>query len=309
MFARHSWMLLSVGLGLTGCVKADPPVELVDARAAYARAQTGPATVHAPVRVHEAEQALTRAEDAWVDDGDTAEVRDLAYVARRRSEIAEIEARAVAHGQQQQRAEREVARLREQIAQRTASELSSTRQQLQSERTAREQALVGLSEAERARRVAEMQRDDARREADAALESLRRMAAVTEEARGLVITLSGAVLFASGESTLLPIARERLDEVAQALETYTGTEPILVEGHTDSRGSARRNEELSRLRAEAVRDYLLSRGIPSERIRAVGVGPSRPVADNATPEGRANNRRVEIVIPGARAPTAGSRPF
>jgi outer membrane protein OmpA-like peptidoglycan-associated protein len=103
------------------------------------------------------------------------------------------------------------------------------------------------------------------------------------------------VLFASGQSSLLANARPKLDEVAQALEK-SEADTFVVEGHTDSRGSESTNQELSYRRAQTVRDYLVERGVPSEKIRAVGHGKARPVADNGTADGRANNRRVEIVI-------------
>jgi outer membrane protein OmpA-like peptidoglycan-associated protein len=69
-----------------------------------------------------------------------------------------------------------------------------------------------------------------------------------------------------------------------------------VEGHTDSQGAVAYNNELSQRRAQTVRDYLVSRGIASDRVASEGFGSSRSVADNTSPEGRANNRRVEIVI-------------
>ena len=116
-----------------------------------------------------------------------------------------------------------------------------------------------------------------------------------EEARGVVITLSGSVLFATGQSALLPIAKQKIDEVAKAVKDQ-GFKSLLVEGHTDSQGSATKNNELSQARAESVRQQLASNGIPSDKIRAQGLGSSRPVADNNTAEGRANNRRVEIVV-------------
>ena len=125
--------------------------------------------------------------------------------------------------------------------------------------------------------------------------SLERIAAVKEEARGVVITLNGAVLFATGQATLLPIAEERLRQVAEALqESQDGA--IVVEGHTDSTGSDAMNQELSMARAQSVRDFLTSHGVPADRIIAQGFGSSRPVADNKSPEGRANNRRVEIIV-------------
>ena len=80
---------------------------------------------------------------------------------------------------------------------------------------------------------------------------------------------------------------------------------ILVEGHTDSHGSKVLNLELSQRRAQTVRDYLASQGIAPERIKAEGLGFTRPVANNKTAEGRANNRRVEIVVQPAGGPTSG----
>ena len=113
-----------------------------------------------------------------------------------------------------------------------------------------------------------------------------------------VITLSGSVVFKTGTATLLPIARQKLDDVATALKAQKEGTRIVVEGHTDSRGGTAFNEDLSRRRAVAVRDYLVSQGVDAERIAAVGRGESEPVASNDSPEGRANNRRVEIVLSG-----------
>jgi len=118
---------------------------------------------------------------------------------------------------------------------------------------------------------------------------------VKEESRGMVITLSGSVLFATGKSMLLPIAQNKLAEVAKALNDQ-GYKSLLVEGHTDSQGSVDKNMALSQERAQSVRSYLISQGIASDKIRAEGVGSGRPVADNGTAEGRANNRRVEIIV-------------
>jgi outer membrane protein OmpA-like peptidoglycan-associated protein len=102
-------------------------------------------------------------------------------------------------------------------------------------------------------------------------------------------------LFKSGSSELQPLARDKLGQVAKALKDE-GYQRLVVEGHTDSRGSPSQNEALSLRRAQAVRTYLISQGIDSSKIEAIGNGSRNPVADNATPDGRANNRRVEIVI-------------
>ena len=129
--------------------------------------------------------------------------------------------------------------------------------------------------------------------AQQANEALDRLAAKADE-RGLVITLSGSVLFRSNGTDLLPAALRRLDEVASVLVAQGET--AVVEGYTDSKGSPSSNVDLSQRRAEAVRRYLVSRGCPTDHLVARGMGPDRPVADNASGEGRANNRRVEIVI-------------
>jgi len=111
----------------------------------------------------------------------------------------------------------------------------------------------------------------------------------------MVITLSGSVLFATNKFALLPAAQERLNQVAAALLT-TRERGLVVEGHTDSQGSVNYNLTLSQNRADAVRAYLVARGYNADRIQAHGIGKSRPVSDNDTAEGRANNRRVEIIV-------------
>jgi outer membrane protein OmpA-like peptidoglycan-associated protein len=128
-----------------------------------------------------------------------------------------------------------------------------------------------------------------------ALAALAKLTAVKEEARGLVITLSGSVLFRTDEAVLMPGAQARLDQVADALLTSPGRN-VLVEGFTDSQGSDQYNMDLSQRRADAVRGYLVQRGYDGTRIQGRGIGEGRPVADNATAEGRANNRRVEIIV-------------
>ena len=138
------------------------------------------------------------------------------------------------------------------------------------------------------------------------MESLNKIAQVKEEARGMVITLSGQVLFVTGKSELLPAAQDQLDQVAKALKDQGDIKPMVVEGYTDSVGSDTSNLKLSRDRADAVRSYLVSKGIPSDKISSVGKGKANPVASNDTADGRANNRRVEIVIAGGGSNSAAS---
>jgi len=287
---------------ITACGSAPPPAELVDAREAYARANAGPASELAPVQLEDARQSLEAAEAAFEDDPEALSTQDLAYVALREAETAEAHGAVATARLRAARARGEEDEMRSRLEREREAELSMTREQLAEHR--REFANQERELAERQAQLEVRERElgeerEARREAErtanAALESLRRVAEVQEEARGLVITLSGAVLFASDQSELLPIAVQRLDQVAETLNDNPGR-AIIVEGHTDSRGSRRANQALSLARANSVRLHLVSREVDAGRIRAVGLGSERPVADNRTPDGRANNRRVEIIV-------------
>lgn len=286
----------SLLIALAGCATTTPaPSELIAARSAFERARNGPASRVALVDLHNARRDLDRAEAAFSHEPEAPVTRDLAYIALRRAQIAESHANELVNEERLATIESQGReRARQQLAQAEStmrvqqSQLQQQQGLIQAERQARTSTEMQLEASEQARMNAE-------REAAAALASLRQLASVREEQRGMVITLSGEVLFATGESTLLPIAQQRLDQVAQALQTQ-GSRRIVVEGHTDSRGSSTTNQALSQSRAQAVRAYLVSRGVRPEMIEAVGLGPSRPVADNETAEGRANNRRVEIII-------------
>lgn len=115
-----------------------------------------------------------------------------------------------------------------------------------------------------------------------------------ETARGLVVTL-GDVLFESGKATLKPTASNTLLELVSMLRDQPDRQ-VLIEGHTDSQGGHSYNVELSDRRADAVRAFMIAHGVAPERIVATGYGEAYPVASNATREGRAMNRRVEVVL-------------
>ncbi|WP_437720993.1 OmpA family protein [Sorangium sp. So ce861] len=297
-----SLALCAALVAATGCSAAIPPKELVDARTSYKRAAQGTAASLAPAQLDTAKQALSRAEGAFNEDPEAQQTRDLAYIADRKAREAE----AAAALQQAQRdkvaAEEDFKELSQQQLATAKDALQSGQQQIERERqaraqaeSARVQAESARTEAEKARQEAEAARREAERVANAALASLKEIAAVKEEKRGVVITLSGAVLFASGKSELLPIAKEKLNQVATTLKDQ-GSPPLRIEGHTDSTGSAQANRKLSLARADSVKAHLVSVGLPADKIATVGHGPDRPVADNASAEGRANNRRVEIIV-------------
>jgi outer membrane protein OmpA-like peptidoglycan-associated protein len=111
----------------------------------------------------------------------------------------------------------------------------------------------------------------------------------------LTINMPGGVTFATDSAELSPQFHAALDKIAATLVDYNQT-VVQVAGHTDITGSHAYNMQLSQKRADSVKTYLTGRGVTAQRLQAVGAGPDHPVADNATPEGRAQNRRVEITI-------------
>jgi outer membrane protein OmpA-like peptidoglycan-associated protein len=272
-----------VALGVAACGSTPPPRELLDARAAFEKAKTGQAAQLKPEVVHEAKVSLDQAEAAFIDDPGADRTRDLSYIAERKAELAMSQAGLAAAQAQKDQAAKDVLSLQTQGLQKAQGELSQTRQQL----AAAGQQLEAEKKA----------RQDAEKRARDAIDKLAVAAAlaVKEESRGTVITLPGSVLFQSAKWDLLASAREKLDQVAEALKNQSDHK-MVVEGHTDSQGTESSNMDLSQRRAQTVRDYLVSRGVPSEIISASGVGQSRPVADNRSAEGRANNRRVEIIV-------------
>ncbi len=247
------------------------PQELVDARSTYQRVSSGPTAQLNPTGLAAAKEALDRAEDAREGEFRSgafytravSKTPDLAYIAMRKAQIAEVEANATL-------AANEKARLNKELEQKA------------------------LARKEQADAESRARLDAERRAADAAAK-LANIASVKQEARGTVLTLAGSIVFTSGQYALRKDSLPKLDKVAAALKDLGG-KTFLIEGHTDSKGSDEFNQQLSVKRAESVRDYLVHLGIGSQQIKAVGLGKSRPVASNETADGRANNRRVEIVV-------------
>ena len=262
---------------LVACASAPPPRQLIDARAAYNEARLGKAAELAPAELHMAKVSLNAAEQAYQDDPESADTYTLSYVALRTAELVKVQADTKQHKANLDQSQRELDRLEAEEIARTRSELMRTRSELASERQARQ--------------AAEQREHDA-------LQKLAQAAAlsVREEPRGTVIVLPGSVLFTSGEWQLTSEAQQKLALIADTLRPQAKTHEIVVEGHTDSKGTPSSNQVLSENRARAVMDFLVARGVPGTAITSVGIGQMRPIADNASSEGRANNRRVEIII-------------
>lgn len=209
-----------------------------------------------------ARKALQDAEDALRQKQPPAVVDHYAYLAKRHAEAGEARV-SEAHSRQ------EVARAQE------------------------DRNKILMESRTREAQNAEAQTQNARSQLANAQQQLADLQAKQTD-RGVVVTL-GDVLFDTGQATLKPGA----DLAINRLATYLSSNPhtkVLVEGHTDSRGSDAYNEALSERRANAVAAALETRGIPADQVQTAGRGKGYPVASNDTPEGRQQNRRVEIVF-------------
>jgi outer membrane protein OmpA-like peptidoglycan-associated protein len=270
---------------LLGCATEWPSRELFEARDAYRQAEVSRAASFSRDRLADAKKALERAEGANEAAPGTPEARALAYVALRRAELAKVSGdyefdRYV------------IAQLRER-KRRGETQVASTTS------TSPQSAEVQTPPAA----------DDATQGGEQILASLQAITAVTDALSGLEplvttkktddglsIRLDSSFLFEPKTANVLPGAHEKLDRVAKALGELGEDETIVVKGHTDATGDDARNLELSKKRADAVKDYLVSRGVAPERVRAEGRGKQEPMAPNDTAEGRAQNRRVEITV-------------
>ncbi|MDR0422370.1 MAG: OmpA family protein [Proteiniphilum sp.] len=120
------------------------------------------------------------------------------------------------------------------------------------------------------------------------------------EGEAIKVTFESGILFATNSNTLNTASRVSLDKFASSLQSNPDTD-VKIYGHTDSTGSDAINNPLSQRRAEAVYNYLVSKGVSGVRLVSEGFGSSQPVADNNTAPGRAQNRRVEIfILPNAK---------
>lgn len=275
--------LLAAGL-LAACASTTPLPALEEARTAVSNAAGDPTVnQYAQLELKEATDALARADRDWADDHDTAEATHLAYLARQRAEIALNAARARQLDASIQQAGSEADRIRLQARTQEADAQALKAQ------AAQQQAMSAEQRAAQQQAQAAAAQDRVRM-----LEAQLREVEAQQTERGLLVTL-GDVLFAFNKADLSAQAAPRLDKLANFLKQFPDRK-LLIEGYTDSVGGDTYNQQLSERRAQAVRDALVQRGVDTSRITAKGYGKLHPVADNASPEGRAMNRRVEIVI-------------
>jgi outer membrane protein OmpA-like peptidoglycan-associated protein len=250
-----------------------------------------------------AREATQMAEDARIITFKKIQEEQLA--AERAAARLETERRERAQAEQQAAEQARLAAEQERVkADQARSEAEKAAAVAAQERAAAEAAKAAAiaqqqaarSEADRA--VADAQRAEAEKAElrQRLLQQLNMILETRETQRGLIVNISD-VLFDFNKYTLKPGAREKLAKVSGILLAYPGLK-IQLEGHTDSIGSDDYNQKLSEQRANAVRDYLTSQGVPQNTTAAVGLGKADPVASNDTGEGRQRNRRVEMVVSG-----------
>jgi outer membrane protein OmpA-like peptidoglycan-associated protein len=324
MAVKKKALLILVPVLLTACVSAPKKdLALERVRGELDNLKSNPELAgYAPLALGEAERALRKAELA---QGDDIYRSYLVYMAERRIQIARTMAEREQYEQvldelseahsamlikasqleaDQARLEAEKALLlvatTEEDAQRAREEKAEAeRLQAESARAAE----LSAEEAEQARRLAESRASEAefaRREAELASQQISSLTRQLENLQlretesGVVVTL-GDVLFASGQAELVEGGRASLEEVVDLLQTEPDKQ-IRVEGHTDSLGDAAANMLLSEQRALSVRESLIALGVNPERISAVGMGEDFPIASNDDEEGRARNRRVDVIL-------------
>ncbi len=252
--------------------------------------------------------AAAREAKARADAAAEAQRRAEAEVARQQAEQARIQAEKDRAQAEQAKAEAERMKQEALAAAQEAARQQEAAEKAKAEAIAQQQALAAETDKAKAaaaqsdslRQQAELMRDQAEKEKAELrarlLQQLNSILATRDSARGLVANMSD-VLFRSGSYELAPGARERLAKVSGIILAYPSLR-LAIEGHTDSVGGDEYNQNLSERRADSVRDYFVQQGIAAASITAQGFGKTEPIASNDTPEGRQQNRRVELVVSG-----------
>jgi outer membrane protein OmpA-like peptidoglycan-associated protein len=295
-------------LFLVGCGPSQKEMMAKDqverAKKAYAAAKANPnVEAYAPLQLQEAGNAVQAAEKAEKEE-QLDEMLQLGYLAERKTQYAVT----VADGKV---ADRDIDKLNVEKAETAArkQKLEAEAAQWEAEKASRQadqaraaaaveatRAAKAKQEAEQAQMAARAEAEKAARakaEADQLMKELANLKAQQTE-RGIVLTI-GDVLFATGKADLSPDANKSVAKLADFLKKYPNRN-VLIEGHTDSVGKDDYNLALSQKRADSVKARLVADGIEAGRITTVGYGKKFPVASNDTKAGKAQNRRVDVVI-------------
>jgi outer membrane protein OmpA-like peptidoglycan-associated protein len=256
----------AVYLALAGCATAPQSNAMLEqARVQVTSAQTNPQVAgESKVDLTTAQEALARGDALLKAGKPAADVNHEAYLAERFA-----------------------------LAAQKGAELDASRKTIADANSRRNAVLLTAREDDAAR--ANQLAQDKSRELAVALADLK----ASQTDRGVVITL-GDVLFATGSADLKSDSRQTMSKLTAFLQAYPNRD-VQIDGYTDSVGSDSYNQGLSERRADSVRSTLTGLGIAQGRIMTRGLGKSSPVADNATADGRQQNRRVEVVVLNERA--------
>jgi outer membrane protein OmpA-like peptidoglycan-associated protein len=306
------------------------PLEIYEAENAVQIAQAGGADKYAADTMATAKTALQNAEDFDLHKGDRKQVITYAREAvqsaedariitirkikeedeaaqRKAREDAEQAAKDAQAAQQQEATQRAQAEAAEQEAKARAEQARAAREQAEAQAAqAAAQAQASQQQAQQAQQQAQAAQQQEAQMRERLRQQLSQVLETRETARGLIINMSD-VLFDFNKYTLKPEAREKLAKVSGILLAYPDLK-VQVEGYTDSIGSDEYNLKLSDQRADAVRDYLVAQSVPDGDITAQGFGKTHPIADNASSSGRAQNRRVQLVVSGQSIGIQESQP-
>ncbi len=282
------------------------PLELYEAVNAINIADAAGATKYASDTMATARTDLQNAQDLDKHKGDRKQVITYSREAVQSAEDARIITirKIKEEDEAAQRKAREDAELaakqsqeaaQQEAAQRAQAEASAKEAEERAAR-AREQQAQAEQAAQQAAQQAQMANQQTEQMRERLKNQLNQVLQTTETARGLIVNMSD-VLFDFNKYTLKPEAREKLAKVSGILLAYPNLK-LQVEGYTDNIGSDEYNQKLSQERADGVRDYLASQSVPDANMTAQGYGKTHPIADNSTNSGRAQNRRVELVVSG-----------
>jgi outer membrane protein OmpA-like peptidoglycan-associated protein len=278
------------------------PLNMYEARNAVEIAQTRGADKYAPEIFSKAKGSLQMAENSLAQKADD---KVIISNSRQTVQFAEDARRLTEERREAERIANEkaaaAAAAKAEAEAKAAAEAAEAKRKSDAE--AQRQADLAAAEQAKLKAAQDAARADAERSRKAAadlraqlLEQFNRVLETRDTPRGLVVNM-GDVLFATGKYDLRPEAQIVLAKLSGIILSHPGLN-LAVEGYTDSVGSEDFNLKLSQQRADTVRDYLVNQGLPNSFVTAKGFGEADPVADNGTPAGRQQNRRVEIVVSG-----------
>lgn len=275
------------------------PLELYEAMNAIQIAQAAGADRYAASTMATAQTALKNAQDLDMHKDNRKQTityareavqaaEDARIISIRKMKAEEEAAQTKARQDAEQAAEQAKAAADQQAAQRAQAEAAAADAEARAQR-AREAEAAARKATEAANQQTEQMRERLRQQLGQVLQT-------TESARGLIVNMSD-VLFDFNKYTLKPETREKLAKVSGILLAYPNLK-LQVEGYTDNIGSDEYNQKLSEQRADAVRDYLVTQSVQESNVTAEGYGKADPIADNSSASGRAQNRRVQMVVSG-----------